>query len=111
MFDFGNLVTVGLVFSAFSFGVSVLLITAQNLLGQGQDYFRILAYLKVNSLSALGAWLITGQSGETLALLALGLANRDDAMTKLVAEKVMAAASTGERDPHKIKQAVLDSLK
>jgi cellulose synthase/poly-beta-1,6-N-acetylglucosamine synthase-like glycosyltransferase len=83
MFDFSDLVTVGLVFSALSFGVSVLLIIAQNLLGQGQDYFRILAYLKVNSVSALGAWLITGQTGEVLALLALGLT------TSLIAHRVL----------------------
>lgn len=44
------------------------------------------------------------------ALLELGLADRQDPLTRLVAEKIIAAARSGERNPHKIKQTVLDQL-
>lgn len=43
-------------------------------------------------------------------LLFLELANREDPVTQVVAEKIIAIARTGERDPQKIKQAVLDWL-
>jgi hypothetical protein len=44
-------------------------------------------------------------------LVALGLAHREDQVNKLVAERIIEIARNGERDPHKIKQAVLASLK
>jgi hypothetical protein len=45
------------------------------------------------------------------ALLELGLSRREDQITKLVAERIVEIARTGERDPHKIKEAVMASLK
>ena len=44
-------------------------------------------------------------------LKALGLVNREDAVTKLVAEKIIAAAKTGERDPERLRDAVLAELR
>jgi hypothetical protein len=41
------------------------------------------------------------------ALKALGLVDREDAVTKLVAEKIIAVAKTGERDPERLRDAVL----
>jgi cellulose synthase/poly-beta-1,6-N-acetylglucosamine synthase-like glycosyltransferase len=73
MFNFGELTTAGFIFSAFCFGVSVILVTIQNLRGQGQDLFKALAYLKVNLVATLGTWLLTRQSWEVVALLTLGL--------------------------------------
>jgi hypothetical protein len=37
----------------------------------------------------------------------LGLADRSDPLTKLVAQKIIAAARDGERDPDKLHEAVL----
>ena len=44
-------------------------------------------------------------------LKALGLSDREDAVTKLVAEKIIAAAKTGERDPERLRDAVLAELR
>ena len=41
------------------------------------------------------------------ALKSLGLVDREDAVTKLVAEKIITAAKTGERDPERLRDAVL----
>jgi len=71
--------------------------------------FKLIAETPELSLSPEEAAGIAAAFDSTL--LALGLANREDPLTKLVAEKVIAAARTGERDPHKIKHAVLESLK
>ena len=45
------------------------------------------------------------------ALKALGLVDREDAVTKLVAEKIIAVAKTGERDPQRLRDAVLAELR
>ena len=45
------------------------------------------------------------------ALKALGLVDREDAVTKLVAEKIITAAKTGERDPERLRDAVLAELR
>jgi len=44
-------------------------------------------------------------------LKALGLVDREDAVTKLVAEKIIAAAKTSERDPERLRDAVLAELR
>ena len=44
-------------------------------------------------------------------LKALGLVDPEDAVTKLVAEKIIAAAKTGERDPERLRDAVLAELR
>jgi hypothetical protein len=41
------------------------------------------------------------------AFKALGLVDREDAVTKLVAEKIITAAKRGERDPEQLRDAVL----
>ena len=41
---------------------------------------------------------------------ALGLSNRRDALTELLAKKVIEAAQSGERDPLRIYQVAMDSL-
>ena len=46
-----------------------------------------------------------------LAILNLGLVDRDDPLTKLVAERLINLARQGQRDPHKLRDAVLSSLK
>ena len=43
-------------------------------------------------------------------LTALGLSNRADPMTEIVASKVIEVAKTGELDPARIKQLVLRDL-
>ena len=44
-------------------------------------------------------------------LKALRLVDREDAVTKLVAEKIIATAKTGERDPERLRDAVLAELR
>ena len=44
------------------------------------------------------------------AILKLGLTDRDDPATNLVAERIITLAKQGERDPHRLRDAVLDSL-
>jgi hypothetical protein len=43
-------------------------------------------------------------------LKALGLSNRADPITEIVASKVIEVAKTGELDPDRIKQGVLKQL-
>ncbi len=73
MHDFGELATVGLIYSAFSLAVAVILVVVQNLWGREQELFRSLAYLKVNLVAAFGTWLLTQQSWYVLSFLPLGL--------------------------------------
>ena len=51
--------------------------------------------------------LVAGFEG---ALGALGLVRRDDAATMLVAKAVMDAAKTGERDPKRLRDLVVEKL-
>lgn len=44
------------------------------------------------------------------ALSALGLTNRDDPATRLVAMEVIEIARTGERDPKKIRKRAIEKL-
>lgn len=44
------------------------------------------------------------------ALLALGLASRDDPATRLLAKKIIEIAQTGERDPVKIRTRAIEKL-
>ena len=44
-------------------------------------------------------------------LKTLGLNNRDDPVTKLVAHKVIALVRNGERDPVRIKQLAIETVK
>jgi hypothetical protein len=44
------------------------------------------------------------------ALLALGLASRDDPATRLIAKKIIEIAQTGERDPIKIRRRAIEKL-
>jgi len=44
------------------------------------------------------------------ALSALGLANRDDPATRLIAKKIIEIARTGERDPIKIRRRAIERL-
>jgi hypothetical protein len=44
------------------------------------------------------------------ALLDLGLVNRDDPITEIVATAIVGIASTGERDPATIKDRALNTL-
>ena len=41
---------------------------------------------------------------------ALGLANRDDPATRLLAKKIIEIARTGERDPMKIRRRAIEKL-
>jgi hypothetical protein len=41
----------------------------------------------------------------------LGLVNRQDPVTELIAEKVIDLANAGERDPERLKQLVLEAIK
>jgi hypothetical protein len=43
-------------------------------------------------------------------LLGLGITERDEALSALLAKKVIAAAMTGERDPHRLRDIALNSL-
>ena len=45
------------------------------------------------------------------ALSALGLANRDDPATRLLAKKIIEIARTGERDPIKIRRRAIERLR
>jgi hypothetical protein len=44
------------------------------------------------------------------ALSALGLASRDDPATRLLAEKIIEIARTGERNPIKIRRRAIEKL-
>jgi hypothetical protein len=44
------------------------------------------------------------------AILKLGLVDRDDPVTKIVAEKIIELALRGERDPHRLCAAALETL-
>jgi hypothetical protein len=44
------------------------------------------------------------------ACLELGLVDRTDPLTELLARKIIEAAQTGERDPHRIQQRAMDNL-
>jgi hypothetical protein len=43
-------------------------------------------------------------------LLGLGITERDEVLSALLAKKVIAAAMTGERDPHRLRDIALKSL-
>jgi hypothetical protein len=45
------------------------------------------------------------------ALSTLGLVNRADPLTELVAKKIIECAQTGERDPIRLRDCVLKSLR
>ena len=40
----------------------------------------------------------------------LGLIDRSDPLTELIARKIIAAAQSGERDPRRIQQRVMDDM-
>jgi len=70
MFNFGDLITVGYIYTAVAFVVSTLLITFKNLIGKDRHYFSILEYMNVNLVSALIVWLIGYPVPEILAVTA-----------------------------------------
>lgn len=45
------------------------------------------------------------------ALLVLGLVDRDDPITEIVAEKIIEIAQTGERDPVRMRTLALANIK
>jgi hypothetical protein len=44
------------------------------------------------------------------ALLALGITERDEGMSALLAKKIIAASKSGERDPHRLRDIAIASL-
>jgi hypothetical protein len=44
-------------------------------------------------------------------LLTFGLIDREDPLTKLIAQKMIEIAQTGEKDPVRLKQLTLEALK
>ena len=64
------------------------------------------------SATLLGQASISGVlAGGMYGLLALGLSNRDDAMTKLVAEKIIELAQRGHKNPTALHLAAINELK
>src|SRR5690606_19589770 len=74
MFNFGELITVGYIYTAVAFVVSTLLITFKNLIGKDRHYFSILEYLNVNVVAALIVWLIGYPAPAILAVTAGSMA-------------------------------------
>lgn len=68
MFNFGELISAGYIYSAVSFALSVLLITVKNLIGKEKHYYSFLEYMNVNIVAALIIWVL-GYSAPEIAIL------------------------------------------
>jgi hypothetical protein len=73
VFNIGELLTVGLVFSALSLAAAVGLILAQHLDARESARLRVLTVFGVNISAALATWLLTSQDWEMVLPLALTL--------------------------------------
>ncbi len=83
MFNFGELITAGYIYSAVSFALSVLLITVKNLIGKDKHYYSLIEYMNVNIVAALSIWVMGYSLPEIITLSALGVT------TMLIAHKVL----------------------
>ena len=72
MFNFGELVTAGYIYSAVSFALSVLLITVKNLIGKDKHYYSLIEYVNVNIVAALSIWVMGYSLPEIIILLGAG---------------------------------------
>jgi len=69
----GDLLTTGLIFSAFSFAISMALVAARGVFSTRRRALEVLAPVLVNGGAVGAAWLLAADRGDLLAILALGL--------------------------------------